>query len=424
MIAQLAATEFASYTTLASGEIADADALGGEIEAAITDVKRERESLGQLLGKVYLPELSEVALMAAQRLSGFQGYASRKPLEAMAKEERRLTERVATLDADERWITREGLVGAQGTWTRALAEARDLLDLWEKDAARFEDQEVFTELVALGYDTDAFAERWWQPQYWRHWQAGDRICAALGLDDFGDNVLPAYEAARVPRDKWRAEVARIQGNITDVHNHVQAHDKAAWRLANLADIYLTECQEVLAQHLQQADVGLLATWAGDDRGIAVHLKRLSGLNAKLDMLAEMNTAWLKPNRAALETARLKYAAKATKLARPKKAGLEVLMPDAVPEKLAAQRARRQKARSYVQRIVRYDSYDSFDLAQPPETWWLHMHNGHRPGLFTPGLRTWYDRHPDVVVYTDPNWEENRGDPLAATGALAGLGDIS
>lgn len=424
MLGRDAAHQFQRYAILASEELDDTNALEAELKAAIEAVRAERRALAVTLAEVYLPALSEEALVEAERRTGYRGFTSRRPLDALAKEEKKLQARVVGLEADERWTRREQLVGPLGSHTRALAEAKDLLDPWERDCRTFEDLPSFLELVEIGYDTPTFEERWWQPQYWRHWAAGDNVCAALGLDDFGDDVLPAYDAARGPRDKWRAEVARIERDIAGVHAHVQEHDRVAWRLANLADIYLEEARNVLAAHLERADVPLLASWAGDDRGILVHLKRLSGLGAKVDMLNEMLVGWLKPSRESVAAALGKYRAKVEKLVRPKKAMLQVPMPVGVEEKAEARQARRRKARSYVHRITRYDQYDRFDLAQPPETWWLLMNDNRRPGVFTPGLRTWYDRHPDVVVVTDPTWEADRGDALAATGAMAELGDVS
>lgn len=419
-----AASEFSRYASLAEDELSDIGTLTGEIGSAVTTMEQERTALTTTLAQVYLPELTEAAFAEAERRTGFRGFTTRRPLEALAREEKKLQTAIAKLEADERWAKRESLTGPYGSLTRSLAEAKDLLEPWEREAERFEHLEGFLELVELRYDTPGFEERWWQPSYWRHWAAGDRICAALGLDDFGDDVLPAYEAARDPRDKWRAEVARIQQSIAAVHEHIRKHDQSAWRLANLSSIYLEECQKVLATHLARADMPLLASWAGDDRGVLVHLKRLSGLSAKIDMLNEMETAWLVPSREALVGARQKYAAKAQKLARPKKAHLQVTMPEQVEQKLVAQRARRDKARATVHRIVHYTDYDRFDLAQPPEMWWLLMNDNRPPGLFTPRLRGWYERNPGVVVVNDPRWEDPRGDALAATQVLGAVGDIS
>jgi uncharacterized protein YijF (DUF1287 family) len=101
------------------------------------------------------------------------------------------------------------------------------------------------------------------------------------------------------------------------------------------------------------------------------------------------------------------------------------MPVGIEEKVEARAARRAKARTYVQRIVRYDQYDRFDLAQPPETWWLHMNDNRRPSVLTPTLASWYARHPDVVVLVDPDWSDARGEAIVVTReVLAQAGDIS
>ncbi len=424
MLGRQAAPVFRRYAGLLEEEVDDLAALDRELSAAHEAVRKERVEVAGLLAAAYLAALTQEALDDAEARTGFRGFRQRKPLDVLPREEKKLRARLVQLEADEAWTRRDALVGPHGAHTRALAEALDLLEPWARDCARFEDLEGFSELVQIGYDTPAFEERWWQPAYWRHWALGDRICEALGMADFGDDVLPAYEKVRGPRDQWRGEADRIQAAIAAVHAHVQERDRTAWRLAHLAELYLDEARNVLAQHIEKADVQLLATWAGDDRGVLVHLKRLSGLAAKLDILDEMRNQWVRPTRDVAAQARGKMLAKAEKLTRPKKAALPVLLPTGFEEKVRRRAERREKARSYVRRVVRYDTYDRFDLAQPPETWWLHMSDNRRPGLFTPGLRAWYDRHPDVVVVVDPDWESGRGDALAATQALAATGDVS
>lgn len=419
-----AGTLYGQYAQLASAEVGDYDALLQELRVATDEVRQERRAVAITLAAIYLSELSEPAIMAAERRTGFTALSQRRPLEAMAKEARALRARIAAMEQDEQWARREALVGPYGVHTRALAEAKDLGDPFEQECQRFEVHEGFLELVELGYDTPAFGERWWQPAYWRHWAAGDRICAALELDDFGDDVLPVYLAAREPRDRWRAQAAQAQARIDAVHDHVRQHDEAAWRLEHLAEIYLEEAQKLLGEHLERADVPLLATWAGEDRAVEIQLKQLAGLGAKLDMLSEMATEWAAPTRRDLEAAALKMQLKSAKLSRPKKWGLDVPVPEGFEAKMQAHAARRTKARASLGRIRRWHDYDRFDLAQPPETWYLHMHDNRRPGLFNPGLRGWYDRNPDVIVVVDPDWQTGRAEPLQAAEVLAETGDIS
>lgn len=418
-----AARLYASHTAALAEEIDALDGLDRELAEGVGEIDRERIALCAALAAVYLPALTEDALADAERRTGTRVFSQRKPLDVLPREANKLQGQLVRLEADERWSRREALVGPHGEWTRQLAEAKDLADPWERDCARFEALEGFLELVEVRYDTPAFEERWWQPSYWRHWALGDAICEALGLADFGDDVLPAYEKARKPREKWRREIARIEGNIAEIHAHVQERDLVAWRLANLPDIYLEECRVLLTKHLERADIGLLATWAEGDRGVTVQLKRLSGLAAKREYLDEMRAAWVRPGRETACIARQKFTAKATKLSRPKKARVQVTVPTDFEEKYAAREARREKARALARRIRRFDAYDRFDLAQPHETWWLHMTDQRRPGVFTPQLAHWYDRNPSVVLVALPD-EGATERALAATEALALAGDVS
>lgn len=409
MLGQQALPLYQRWSERAGEVIDDYDRLATEIQETRAQVDQARAEVARALAAVYLPELSAGTLSAAERRTGFRGFRQRRPLVVMPREAARLAREVDRIESDPRWAEREALVGPQGSITRRLAEARDMLAPWEHECGTYEVHEGFLELVEIGYDTPSFAERWWQPAYWRHWAAGDRITAALGRADFGDEVLPAYLKAREERDRWRAEVARIERERDAVHALAHERDRTAWRRDHLPEIYLEECRTLLAEHLASADPALLATWAEGDRAVEVQLKRLSGLAAKADALDEMQREWLAPARARLAQARAKYVAKAVKLARPKKWNLEVPVPEDVDARLDAQVARLEKARNQVRRIRHFDAYDAWDLSQPPETWWLHWHDRRRPGATTPSLRAWYDRHPDVQVVADPGWQETRVD---------------
>lgn len=417
-----AGTFFADSAVRLESEVEDTERLLEELAEARATVDAEHAATALTLAQAILPDLSDGSLEQAERLTGLRALRQRNPHAAMAKEAARLTARVQELEADERWQRREGLVGPHGVWTAELDEARGFLASWRAECARFEDLPEFRELVDTGYDTPEFSVRWWEPRYWRLWSAGDQVCAALGLADFGDDVLPAYQKAAEPRARWEGEVARIEAKVRGVHELVQEHDRTVWRRDNLPTIYLEEAWQVLAQHLQKADEGLLASWAAGDRAVLVHLKRLSGLAAKREFLEEMARGWARPTLESLRGTQTKFRVKAAKLARPKKWGLDVPVPTDLDQRLGAQAARRQKARDALARMRKFDSYDRFDLAQPPETWWLHFHGGRRPGVFTPSLRGWYDRRPDLVVIADVDTE---ADTLLAAGrALGALGDVS
>lgn len=403
---------------------ADADALDAEITRACAAVTKERDAAADELARIYLPTLDLSSIAVAEARSGFRGLTQRRPIEAMEKERRHLASRVTELEADERYVRRDALVGPHGSLTRSLAEARDLLDPWERECRRFEEQVDFLELVEIQYDTPEFSERWWEPGYWRHWAAGDRICEALAMADFGDDVLPAWEKVRAPREQWRGEVARIGNQVAGVHEHTRIRDETTWRLANLETIYHDECRQLLATHLANADAALLAQWTGEDRAAILSLKKLAGLGAKLDMLRQMQLDWLTANRKALADATQRHRLKAAKLARPKKASMQVEVPLGVDEKLQAGIQRRQKARTSLRRIVKYDQYERYDLGQPSELWYLEIH-GCQPGIFAPRYRGWYDRNPEMCVQYDAQYEQDRVDAVREGGQeQPDRGDVS
>lgn len=437
MKGQQAAPLFRQYAALAADEAAAMRGFGEELQGQITAVEAQRTQDAEALAAVYLPAFTGQALASAAALTGFRGFARRDPIQAMKREAARLASTVAALDADPLYVNREALVGPQGRYQLKLAEAQEFLAPWAAECARFEALPEFLELVQLGYDTPDFAERWWQPSYWRHWAAGDRICAALGLKDFGDDVLPAWKKAAEPRDRWRREVERVQAEINAVHDLVRQRDEATYRLAHLEEIYLGETQTVLGGHLVQVDAPLLVSWMdappdgatplteSERRGAVTLIRRVAGQTAKIEALREMLTRWVLPTAQQVERAAATFEAKSRKYAYGKKASRLIAVPEDYPDKVARLSQRRGKARALATRVQRFDGYDRYSFDNAPELWWVLFTDGRRPGVFTPTLADWYQRHPDVTVIDDPEWAEGRGAAAVhATHHLADAGDLS
>jgi hypothetical protein len=398
------------------------------IEGVAADATADLDRVCAELAAVYLPELTPEALAEAERLTGFRGFSRFNPIQAMHKENGVLASQIAAIEADPSYVRREYLVGPNGSITRELAEAADNLATWQLDCDRFESLDGFLDLVESKYDTPEFAHRWWTPAYWRRWSAGDRICRDLALHDFGDDVLPAYRKASVPRDQWRGEVARVTAARDAVLGRVQTRDLAVLRKQNLREIYLEECRKALAAHVGTADPQLLHQWSGGDRGLLVLLQQLSGGKAKLEYTRDMRTQ-LGADLGALRERSDQAMQKAAKFARPKKQRLR--FPDsAYPSKGLASvpklRARREKALAIAQRIRGYDDYHAFDLDNDPALWWYAM-TRRAPGSYNPGLQGWYDRHPDptIVWIEEPRDEHLHATALAdADGGHDALGDLS
>jgi hypothetical protein len=372
-------------------------------ELAALEAKAKADLSAALLGlaAVFLPALSAEALTDAEEATGCRRFRKLRPLDVMAKEERQLQALLDQLRADERYRRREALIGPHGERTRALAEAEDHLATWQAEAARFEDHEGFVELVELGYDTPSFATRWWEPAYWRAWARGDAICAALQLADFGDDVLPAYQKVREPRDQWRAEVGRLRAACDEIRAMVQQHDEAALRLQHLAAHYLDEARRTLADHLRQADAALIAEWNPDERGVQVLLRVITGLTAKLEGYRELRDT-VGREAEALRTRRRQWAEKRAKLSRPKKAYLEHPSTElrlAEDERLARVAAHRAAVLREAEKADRFARYGEVKLSTPRELWWSAF-TGRPPGKATPNLQRWTARNPTRQV----EWE--------------------
>lgn len=413
-------------------------AIDAELQAVGDDLSRigqdaatnthEVTAAGIALASIFLPALAAEALAEAERRTGFRGFSRFDPIKAMGREREKLAAELVTIRANPDYVRRAFLVGPVGELTRKLEEARELLAPWEAEAAKFESLEGFGELVAIQYDTPGFALRWWDPKYWRIWAMGDRICEALGLADFGDDVLPAWERAVGPRDQWRARVRTVVDEIAALHGLVQRHDQAEDRLARLEQIYLDEARAALGQHLQTADAELLISWNEGDRGVLTGVRHLAGCVARGRYLEEMMTA-LRMQRSNLAIDRNKALAKAAKMSQPKRAyttqPVSAAPRDYRPrfEKLRSGRAR---LLSDAERMRGYDRWDRFDVVtNDPNLWYVEL-TGRRPCGLLPETRGWYDRNPEVAVCRDPDALDAASAIDAAIGddSGAGFGDVS
>jgi hypothetical protein len=385
---------------LARELVATYQALEAEIQAAKQQIEPELLQVLADLAEAYLPELTAAAIADVARRAGFKKLQQRDPLQAMAREDHLLKKQVAEIQGDEQYKRREWLVGTNGQLTGELAEATSMLEPWEEACGRFEQHEHFLSLVDTGYDTPDYRVGWLEARYWTFWAAGDRICRELDMDDFGDDVLPAYRQVEAERRRWREQVAQAAAKVEAVHELVRTHDQAVARIPRLTDIYLQASRQALASFLRQADPTLLAQWndahAAPERAITLGLRRMAGLRAKLDALTELADRGVRPFISDLEARQNKFARKAAKFARPKHA--RARHPDAYADpgfsaKSPKYRQRAAQAEQLVVRIVDYDRYDQFDVAtNEPELWFREM-TGKSPSRMFPSLWGWYDRHP-------------------------------
>lgn len=356
-----------------------------------------RDAAFVVLAQAYLPTLDEGAVGRAEMLTGFRGFSRRNPLVALEKALEVRKRRIAVTEADERYRRRQFLVGPHGELQTKLSEAQSMLEPWEHECAKFEDLTGFDDLLESGYDTPRFSLSFLSARYWRLWKQGDAVCEALGMDDFGDDVLPAYQEVVAKRQQWRDVVATIQGNIDAVHALVQVRDRCVAEIPLLPQRILEQSQQGLAEHLLHADMALLEDWLGapPDRAIQQALRRAAGVHAKLGFLNEALDKGLSAFISDLEKRQFKFERKMHKYNRSKNWGVQ-FGPEHQDQKfgtkLAKYRAEQAKLQNQMDRLLGFEAYDSFELDQDPEMWWWHM-TGKQPSRYLPSTRRYYQKVP-------------------------------
>ena len=403
------AVHYRNQAKIFGEQIAAHKQLVGDMQKADTEIEQEHDAARGDLAAIYLPELSDAAFERAGRLTGFQGFQRRDPRVALAQEKKGIQAHLAKIDADDRYQRRDVLVGPAGTLTQELELAKETLAPLETECARFEELEGFVELIQVGYDTHGFKEKWWHASYWHHWSAGDRICKTLQMNDFGDDVIPAYQKYAEPRDVMRADVDRLEKDLDAIHTMTKEHDELADRLAHLDEIYLEQAQDFLGEHLDHADLALLEQWIANEpdlqRPAQLGLRRLSGVQAKRKFVGEIAQQGIPQTIAQLQERHDKAIQKADKFNRPKNYSArfdDSMVADDFGQKAVALQQQNDKLRRRVDSLVLARRYDGFNLAQDSQLWWLYLLDS-PPPRYAPGLYDYYSRRPGVTYIVEPDY---------------------
>ncbi|MEZ4219736.1 MAG: hypothetical protein R3B13_02325 [Polyangiaceae bacterium] len=397
-----AARQFHDYTQRTLQVAGQFEVLSRHVQGIERRTSEELDAVALELANAYLPGLTRHHLDALERLTGFLAFQRRDPLEAMAHERHVLEHTIATIRADGRYDKREELAGPHGTLRTRLTQAHEMMAPWVTDCARYESLEGFTDLVYSAYDTPEFRHNWWQGEYWRRWKQGDAICEALGMKDFGDDVLPAYRKSAEQRAFWQQEIRGLESELASITELVQRHDESVSRLQNLARIYLEQCQKLLGEHLIQSDVKLLSEWliqsGHDNRAVQMSLRKLSGMRAKRDFLRQLHTHGVAATVDALKDRAKKFERKAQKFLRPKHQSRNVgpqELESGLPNKLGKLQERTKKLRALVDRIGGYDQYERFSLDNDPYLWWWEQTGGKVPPSIMGTLHRYYQQNPSA-----------------------------
>lgn len=412
---QQVAEHFREQANTLSGLISGHRQVLDNLKQRDDELMRQLVAARRELASVYLKALDSPSFERVTRLTGFQGFARRDPRLALEQERRVLTNNVAKLEADERYQKRDVLVGPSGTLTQELDQNKETLAPLQVECDRFETLPDFAELIAVGYDTPQFQDKWWNASYWKHWAAGDRICRGLGMKDFGDDVIPAYQKVAEPRNFMKLEVERLDKQISEIHDIVRQHDQLADRLAHLDEIYLGEAQDFLGEHLMNADAALLEDWAKGEpellRAVQMGVRKIAGIQAKRSILVDMAQSGIPLTIQQLEARQQKAYQKYNKFSRPKHAFAYFsndMINDGFAEKSRGMQSQIEKLNRKVDSLMANQNYAGFQLSNDPYLWWWYFMES-APPRYAPHYYEYYQRNPSFNVVTDPDYVDMSAD---------------
>lgn len=362
-----------------------------------------REKTLDALAEVNLPTLDQATLDAVERFTGYGRFRGLNLAAHLAAERERLTQRIAVIMADERFVRREELLDpTAGVLTLRARQAREELALIESGLQRYEQEPDFLDLYRRGYRTPSYRQSVLSLQYYKDWKRGDEITEKFGCKTFSE-VRAAYENLLRGKAVCQQTLKSIEDDIRQVRELITELNTAHQRLGNLPQAVLGDFRRMLREHLALADRKQLFQWAGGDRVRESLIKQLDGIERQIAYTKAMVEHRLEEERRYLSEQLTRLNQKIAKYSRqkyqnawlsPNKAQAWLRDPR---ERLAAQRERFW--RQY-DRVATYDRYDRYDFAADL-LWWDVITDGRLDGDFIPEVYQYRQAHPGYTYVRPP-----------------------
>lgn len=354
-----------------------------------------------------LPALDQQAFNNVRQYTGYGQFDVKNPFTTIADEQTRLTQLISDIDCDDRYLRQEELVNPiSGELVLKAESIRQNFTLLSDSVKRYEAEPRFLRLIQTGYDTPDYIGRMWQLDYYRDWRAGSSISKKYGKPFY--QLRSDYLPLRQAHDHTYNELAAVEKEINDVKELVNLRGQSEYRLNNLAQEVLKECQSALRQHLQYVDKEQLFNWAQGDHVREAQIKKLDGVEKKLSYLKEMVTHQQQQEKAVLEEYAYKLNRKVIKYQRPKYHYYTVPDRDAAilyvdpKEKLFNKRNKFWK--SY-DNVYEFDDYDYYDY-QKDMLWWDLMTDGQLDGNYIQEVNYFYSSHPGYRYQHDYYYDDS------------------
>ena len=397
-----------SQVSLLERALKDVNELEKKHRSQVETLKQARDQALDELVDLSIPALTREAFSTVPALTGYRQFETNDPFERMERKRQELSARIVAIEADERYVRREQLLDpAAGELTLKRDEMEKQLKLLEETVAQYENEWLFTGLIERGYDTDQYSLPWWDLQYYEDWKYGDEITEKFQQQSFRD-VAYNYNQVKAGRDEFQRDLAALKQQIADVESLVAERAKALLDLENLEADTLAACRQQLREHLEYIDRTDLAAWSAADPNRTGLLKRIHGIEKKMEYLDEMAKRYIEPERDQLTATIAKLNNKIVKYRRPKNAYAMIPVEEAnrmLKDPTARLADRRRRYSENYQTVLFFDDYDSFDYARDM-LWWDLMTRGRVEGDYIPEVQAWREEHPGLPRAYDSGFPDS------------------
>lgn len=386
-------------------------ALDSEHRARKDDLKTARDKALADLVLALLPALNPTYYPEIRNATGYAKFLSDDPQAWIERRRAELDAQIQKIDATPEFLRADELINrVTGEYTIQMDQVNRDLEPIEQTLRTYESEPRLMQLIHSAYDTEAYAVRWWQWQYYQDWKYGDVYTERFNQNRFAD-VRENYHRLRAGRGSFEAQRQQINAKIRAVQTLIDTRAAALYERDNLEQLTLDQCRKKLREHLEYIDRTDLADRATANPDRLSAIKRLHGIEKKIEYLDEYATQYLTSEQRALSTASAKLQRKVDKFSRPKNAYAQI--PRAEAEGWLRDPSEKIKARRYkytrnYDSVYGFDSYDRYDYARD-WLWWDLMTDGRIDGDFIPEVHAWRGTHPDA------QW--SRDDDFHRAGAL-------
>ena len=361
-------------------EISDLNRLTQE---RLDETREAREAARVEAATAFLPSFDPVSLEQCERLAGLAPGWAALQIKRVQDEDVALAARIAQIERDDNFQSRERLIGHGGEWQEALAEAARNLAPFEATVQKHEALPSFKELIETGYDTPEYKVAFYNFKYYRLWKHADEACEKLAQEPFA-LVRQLYLDALEKRNQRKAKHTEVLLRVQNLTRLVNEHDaKIARREALRGPAPLTESREAVGEWLAKLNRRALADTLKQAGRLDLlnAVMKLDGIEAKSAYLESMIeddlAADLRAEMSKLDHDMVKYA-------RPKKAGTR--FPAAAIQKRFHDRPARyhrriEQRRAIVERVYDWDDYDYVDYDDwgTGVPWWYFITGRSDPG---------------------------------------------